>query len=236
MLRFSFSSATALAALALVTSATAHAATPVQGTYVEARTCQVYTGPCFANGEVGSTGKDAIMTWSIAAGEFAGVDLADKSVALVIRATDTLGFNGLKDAKSKRAIVIIDESANSTEASALKQFALAQTGLTNEEIADEYRAPITMDFDFSELTASVQVGKFAALKTRKARKGDCICSNESAYYPPLTKLEGFVPGVTIEGDVSARSLGTRWSIPDSRTAYLGTFRVKTSGDQLASSL
>ena len=47
------------------------------------------------------------------------------------------------------------------------------------------------------------MGEFARLKTRKARHGDCICSNESAYYPPLTKLKGFVPGVTIEGDVGA---------------------------------
>ena len=40
-------------------------AAPPSGNYIEARTCQIYTGPCFANGEVGLTGKDAIMTWQI---------------------------------------------------------------------------------------------------------------------------------------------------------------------------
>lgn len=211
-------------------------ADPVRGTYVEARTCQVYTGPCFANGEVGSTGKDAIMTWSISGGSYAGVDLTDKSVSLVVKATHTLGFNGLKDAKSMKAMMIIDNKANTSEAAALKQFAMAQTGLQADQVAAVHKADIDLDLDLGDLSATVQVGDYAKLKTRKARKGDCICSNESAYYPPLTELEGFVPGVTIEGDVSARSLGSRWSIPDSRTAYMGTFRVKPSGDQIAKSL
>ena len=43
-------------------------ASEIVGHYMEARTCQVYTGPCFANGEVGVTGKDAVMAWSIQSG------------------------------------------------------------------------------------------------------------------------------------------------------------------------
>ena len=48
-----------------------------------------------------------------------------------------------------------------------------------------------MQFDVDQLTAKVTVGEMAHFGTRKARKGDCICSNESAYYPPLTKLRRF---------------------------------------------
>ena len=62
-------------------------AEPLSGAYVEARTCQVYTGPCFANGEVGQTGKDAVMTWRIDRGEFAGADLAGQSVAVLVKAS-----------------------------------------------------------------------------------------------------------------------------------------------------
>jgi hypothetical protein len=208
-------------------------ADPLSGTYVEARTCQVYTGPCFANGEVGSTGKDAVMTWRINDGKFAGVDLSGTSVAVVVKASHTLGFKGLADAKSRKAIVIVDSLADPQKAAALKNFALSQTGISESDIAAVYQADIDMQFDRDKLTAIVEVGDFARLETRKARKGDCICSNESAYYPPLVPLQGFVPGVTIEGDVSARKLGTRWSIPDSRTAYLGTFSVDAAKLQLA---
>ena len=205
----------------------------LRGTYVEARTCQVYTGPCFANGEVGSVGKDAIMAWTIQRGTFAGSDLAGQSVAVVLKASHTLGFHGLDDARSKQAILIVDESADDSAAQALTQFALRQTGLDEKEVVAIHRAAIEMEFDHSEVTARLQVAKFAELETRRARPGDCICSNESAYYPPLTKLQGFVPGVTIEGEVSARRLGTRWSIPDSRTAYLGTFDIDGTKLQLA---
>jgi hypothetical protein len=201
------------------------AASPLRGTYVEARTCQVYTGPCFANGEVGSTGKDAIMVWRMSAGSFDGVDLAGQAVAAVVSGSDTLGFNGLSDAKTKRLLLIINASADSTQTAALRSFAMHQTGMSDDQLVDVQRASIEMQFDKIELTAEVQIDGFAHLATRKARPGDCICSNESAYYPPLTKLKGFVPAITIDGEVTARKLGTRWSIPDSRTAYLGTFDV-----------
>ena len=215
-------------------AATAYGGQRLSGTYVEARTCQVYTGPCFANGEVGSVGKNAVMTWQINHGEFQGADLAGQSVAVVVKASHTLGFNGFDDATEKRAFIVIDSQADEKSAAALKQFALARTGLSEENIAGIDRADIDLKFNYAKLTASVEVGDLVKLQARKARKGDCICSNESAYYPPLTELNGFVPGVTIEGEVSARPLGTRWSIPDTRTAYLGTFDFDVSELKLAS--
>lgn len=226
--------------LILITMLAAESVAPagdsVSGTYVEARTCQVYTGPCFANGEVGSVGKNAIMTWKIVDGRFAGIDLTGQSVAVIVRASDTLGFRGLDDARSKKAILVINASAEDRQAAALTSFALQQTGLTKDDIADTERADIAMEFDKGALTATVHVDKFAQLTTRKARPGDCICSNESAYYPPLTQLTGCVPGVTIDGEVTARKLGTRWSIPDSRTAYLGTFKITETDQRVADSL
>ncbi len=212
------------------------AADPVRGTYVEARTCQVYTGPCFANGEVGSVGKDAVLAWRFTDGSMNGASLAGQSVAIVVNASETLGFNGFNDAKTKNALLIIDASADAEQAAALRAFALNQTGLSAEQVAGIQRAKIAMEFNFYDLTAELTVGNFVKLSARKARPNDCICSNESAYYPPLTKLKGFVPGVTIEGEVTARKLSTRWSIPDTRTAYLGTFEVDSLDMKLANKL
>ena len=69
-----------------------------------------------------------------------------------------------------------------------------------------------------------EAGEIAEVSVRKAGKGDCICTNETAYYPPLVNLENAVAGVTLEGAVKARALKTRWDIPGTRGAYLGTFR------------
>ena len=56
MLRYSLLS---LAVLGLFGVSAASAADDISGIYLETRTCQVYTGPCFANAETALAGKDA---------------------------------------------------------------------------------------------------------------------------------------------------------------------------------
>ncbi len=198
----------------------------LKGHYLEARTCQVYTGPCFANGEMGMAGKDAVLAWKVQQGQRHGVDLSGLSVALIVRASHTLGHQGFENARSIRSLIFVDEAANELQRSALIEFVREQTGTATVDLTRVEAAPIRMSLDLADLTGELQVGEQVTLKARKARPDDCICSNESAFYPPLTRLAGFVPGVTQEGDVRARSLGTRWSIPDTRTAYLGTFAAE----------
>ena len=83
----------------------------VSGTYIEARTCQVYTGPCFANGEVGLAGKEAVMAWNIEAGQHEGVDLAGLNIEMVIKSNETIGFRRLETAETIGATVMVDERA-----------------------------------------------------------------------------------------------------------------------------
>ena len=45
----------------------------VNGDYVESRSADVYTGQCFANGEVGLSGDQAILAWHIRSGSWDGV-------------------------------------------------------------------------------------------------------------------------------------------------------------------
>jgi hypothetical protein len=195
----------------------------VSGTYLEARTCQVYTGPCFANGEFGLTGNNAVMGWNIDEGTHAGVDLKGLKVAVIVRASNTLGFRGLADAKDLKSVIVVDETANDKQRNALVAFVKSHAGKAGECVEEIRSAPMEMTFDSAALTGSLRAGDIVTLTSRKARSSDCICSNEGGYYPPLAQLTGSVPGVTIDGSVTAKSLGTKWSIPDSRTAYLGTF-------------
>ena len=41
----------------------------VVGQYLEARTCDVWTGPCFANGEINLRGEHAVMAWAVQRGK-----------------------------------------------------------------------------------------------------------------------------------------------------------------------
>lgn len=198
-------------------------AADVTGTYLETRTCQVYTGPCFANAEMGLAGKDAIMAWGIESGNRDGVDLSGLSVVLVVRASDTLGFKGLADAKELKSVILVDERATSQQREALVAFAKEHAGPAGKVVSRVDASPIKLSLDQHDLVAKLDAGKSAKIVTRKAREGDCICRNEVAYYPPLAKVDNFAAGVTVEGEFAGRGLGSRWSTPESRSAYMGTF-------------
>jgi hypothetical protein len=199
------------------------ASAAVSGVYLETRTCQVFTGPCFANAETGLAGKDAIMAWGIQQGEFEGVDLSGLNVVLVLRSSATLGFERADDSKDVKSVVLVDERASDLQRDALVRFARQQAGKAGERVVRIETAPIDMALELSDLTGTLTAGKTVTLVTRKAKPGDCICSNEVAYYPPLTNLDNFVPGVTVEGSFSGKGLGSRWSTPNSRSAYMGLF-------------
>ena len=83
-----------VATIFLLPIASAVVAGEIAGDYLEARTCDVYTGPCFANAEIGMTGRNALMAWSVEDGTWKGVDLTGLKVAAAIQACDTLAMNG----------------------------------------------------------------------------------------------------------------------------------------------
>ena len=53
--------------LLLLSSSVAGAA-GIQGDYVEARTADVFTGPCFSNAEIFIYGNQAVMAWKVTEG------------------------------------------------------------------------------------------------------------------------------------------------------------------------
>src|SRR5262245_45395909 len=161
----------------------------VTGKYLETRTCQVYTGPCFANAETAMAGREAVMAWSIEDGSRGGVDLAGLSVVMVVRGNDTLAYKGLEDPKELKAAIIVDEKASEAQREALIAFAKEHTGRAGKEVVRVDSAPISMSLDTGELKGNLQAGELVKLRTRKAKVGDCICMNEVAFYPPLAKID-----------------------------------------------
>ncbi|MCA1686407.1 MAG: DUF1326 domain-containing protein, partial [Planctomycetia bacterium] len=72
----------------------------IRGDYVEARTADVYTGPCFSNAEVFIYGNQAVMAWKVTEGTFDGVDLAGLSVAAAVKGTTTFSEDKPEQATS----------------------------------------------------------------------------------------------------------------------------------------
>ncbi len=212
-----------LSLAALPVAVVAAAQTEISGHYLEARSCQVYTGPCFANAETGLAGKEAVMAWKINAGQHAGVDLSGLSVVMAVHGDDTLGFGGLKDPQQLKSVILVDDRATERQRTALISFVQQYSGKAGQAVVRVSSESIQMSLDEFALKGKLTVGKKIRLETRKAGLGDCICSNESAYYPPLAQVQHFAPGVSTVGVFKSGGLGVQWTSPDARNAYMATF-------------
>ncbi len=113
---------TVLTLLATVVPAQAETRPVLTGKYIEARTCDIWTGPCFANAEVNLTGKHAVLGWKVDQGEFRGTRLDGLGVVAVVAASDTLG---VQQTGKARAVIIVDSRANAQQREALLALARA---------------------------------------------------------------------------------------------------------------
>jgi hypothetical protein len=202
--------------------------TNVRGEYIEARTADVYTGPCFANGEVGQTGKLAVMGWHIEQGSVDGVNVDGLSVVGVLRAKDTLGDFALTSNPAK-AVLIVDEKATPEQQMALKAFAQRAGGDLLKDVVRVEIQPIEFtvkDGNLHSRVASLVAGNIASVATRPLKETDQVCHNESAWYEPLVKLDHAMAAYTTANSYEGTALGETWNYPEKRGSYVGTFNYQ----------
>jgi len=209
-------------AVALVSASSAD---QIKGDYLETRTCDVYTGPCFANSQVSLGGKEAILAWSVKSGAFHGVDLAGMKVVVAVKASDTLGFGGGLNVHpdNVKSVVYVDSSATQEQRDALVEMAKARASKAVGEVQKVVPTPIEMSLDRGKGVGKLSAGKGIAIETRKLATCDCVCTNERVFYPPLAEVKNSRPAFTVNGHFSRSGLGTRWSNQNTRSAFLATF-------------
>ncbi len=210
-----------VALVVLLPAAAMGAGVQVSGTYVEARTADVYTGPCFANAEVGLVGKEAIMAWRIEEGGWDGVDLSGLSVLAVVRSEATLG-DPYAERLGAESVLVVDAGANPAQRRALEGFARGMGGELLADVAVSLTAEVEFDVRANG-AAAVHAGELAALRTRPLDHRDHLCGNETVFYPPLAPTEGAEPGVALEHSWQGEGLGTTWKSPGKRSSFVGRF-------------
>lgn len=210
---------------AVVGFAATSQAVQIQGDYLETRSCDIYTGPCFANAELGLTGRQAVLAWSIDRGEFAGVDLSGLKAVAAVRSVDTLGFGVGITVRNElnKSVLLLDRRATPAQQAALEKFVRAKAGVTLGEVVRVAVLPIDMQLDHVDMTARLKAGDEVSMETRKLGKSDCVCTNEQVYYPPLTAVENSEPAYTVESAFRGRGLGAQWDHNRSRSSFLATF-------------
>jgi hypothetical protein len=197
--------------------------TKITGDYVETRSADVYTGQCFANGEVGLTGDEAILAWHIRVGSWNGTKLDGLSVVAAVKANATLG-DPYADPYPVKSVLIVDAGASPAEVAALTAFAQRMGGKLLERLVRVERAPIDMQVPQDHHgRAILRAGNFVTVQTRAINENDHLCGNESTFYPPLTEVDHAMPAVAMTDQYTGGELGSTWTLHDQRSAFVGTF-------------
>lgn len=219
--------AAVVSAVASVSFAATIPASSVHGNYIEARTADVYTGPCFANGEADQVGTEAVFGWKIDNGDWHGVKLAGLSVVAVIRSAHTLGLSS-EPVNPAKAVLIVDSRADAEQRLALQSFAKRMGGDLLASVVKVDYVPIELTIQGGNIHgggARLTAGALAEIQTRAMSAADHICGNEEVWYPPLTQTEHVMPAYALENTFTGDGLGETWHNRLKRSGFLGTFQV-----------
>jgi hypothetical protein len=229
----------ALCGAMVVSCASVAGAAGIRGEYVEARTADVYTGPCFSNAEVFIYGNQALMAWKVTEGSFQGVDLSGLSVAAAVRGTTTFSEDKADEA---RAVLIVDEKANDTQRAALMAMAKELAGARLSHIVDVKTSRISFKIEAHHGSAfanhapsahsmphapraSFWAPGLAQIVTRPLDEGDHFCGNEVVAYAPLSKGTEVLPAYTLGHEFKGKGLNANWDDPNCRSSFVGRFSL-----------
>jgi hypothetical protein len=219
-MRHGFCELLCVSLLALSTSALSQ---QIRGDYVETRSADVYTGQCFANGEVNLVGDEAILAWHIQSGSWDGVPLDGLTVAAAVHANATLG-DPYANPYPARAVLLVDDQATPQQSSALIAFAHQMGGELLRNAKQVISVPMELAVNPERHGAALlRAGQFATVQTRPVNGKDHVCGNEVTFYPPLTQLTHSMPAVALTDSYRGPGLDVDWESHGRRSAFVGTF-------------
>src|SRR6476620_10936490 len=115
----------------------------LSGSYVEARTAEVFTGGCIMGSEAETMGKEAVLAWKVDHGTFNGVSLDGLSVVAAVAGDRNLGIQEIGGARANvRSAVFVDQRANGAQQLALVAMATELSKGTVGNIVQVTPAPI----------------------------------------------------------------------------------------------
>ena len=193
------------------------------GSYIEARTAEVFTGGCVMNSEAETMGKQAVLAWRVDRGTFNGVSLDGLSVVAALAGDRNLGMTEMGGAKPNvRSAMFVDERANPAQQIALVAMANELSRGLVGTIVQVTASPIVFSDHGGEIQMSAGPGNSVALDVSKHIPHDPSCG-AMQWFHPLSTITDAAIGLTGQHVFTGSSLGTKWSDPNRRSAFFGTF-------------
>jgi hypothetical protein len=228
----------ALSLVVLCLGASVAGAAGIRGDYVEARTADVFTGPCFSNAEVFVFGDRAVMAWKVTEGSWNGVDLKGLCVAAAVDATTTFSQDQPEKANS---VLIVDSKADSRQREALIEMAKTLGSGRLSRVTQVTSARMSLKLEDHKRSAaeaahathgmphspraSFWAAGLANIVTRPLDERDHACGNEVIAYPPLSQGVSAQPAFTLGHSFKGKGLETNWEDPNCRSSFVGHFAL-----------
>ena len=190
----------------------------LRGDYVEVRTASVFAGACHYNGEVVTTGRDAMMAWNVTSGNWQGVDLTGVRAMAIVTADANLS----DDLAARQSELIIDAQASDAQGKAMLAALKAKYATALGEVVTVRSVPIT----FNRSGRSYAVKADDATIDVEAMPNDLCCKMPNlVWYSPLVGLENRKVGYTVRAGYSGRAISTPWSRGGENSAFYGRFSL-----------
>ena len=192
----------------------------VSGAYVEARTAEVFTGGCIMNSEAETVGKQAVLAWKVDHGSFNGISLDGLSVVAALSGDRNLGMTEMGGEKpAVRTAMFVDQRANAAQQIALVAMANELSKGLVGTIVQVTPTAIQFTDHGSEINVSADQ---VSLDVNKHLTHDPTCG-AMQWFHPFSTLDGAEMGVADQNRFTGSALGTKWSDPNKRSAFFGTF-------------
>ena len=209
---------TALAALASSVSLSSRADTSfVRGDYVEVRTASVFAGACHYNGELTTSGRDALMAWNVKSGEWRGVDLAGVRIVAIVSS----GANLAESNAARSSAIIIGENASDAQSRAMLDALKSRYAASLGKIISVRRGPLS--FEHNDQTYKVTADDFASINIEVMPDDLCCKMPQLVWYSPLVPLESRKVGYTTKAISTGATVGDPWQTNGENSAFYGSF-------------
>jgi hypothetical protein len=189
----------------------------VKGDYVEVRTASVFAGACHYNGELTTTGRDALMAWNVKSGTWRGIDLAGvRAVAILSAAENLADRSGVRQSE-----IIIGENASDAQSLAMLEALKSRYASTLGKILVVRRA--SLSFEQSSQAYSVKANGFASIDIEAMPDDLCCKMPQLVWYTPLVPLENRKVGYTTKALFAGGEVGNPWQRSGENSAFYGRF-------------
>jgi hypothetical protein len=179
--------------------------------YVEARTTSVFAGPCHINGELMTTGNDALLAWRFENG-------------VRIMAAVSCDQNLMHTDAARQSEIVIDSSDVKVGAKAAGDAALAailsQDSASLGRVIAIRHAPI--NFSLKDREYVVTSPNFGSLDVQGLPDCDCCKQPNDVWYEPLVKVTNRMVGYTVTAEYTSAATGNSWQREDENGAFYGT--------------